>query len=286
MANSAVRNNHPEKYFGVDTFIDLFSGEDNHHLFFDSPTDYKKPEKNKRTRKDAPYAALEAYAMKQDKPHLYGIFKNPDAFEQEDFDLNRVLDILDAHEADLLIETSSKEILSHMDDLQSFAKKHTMVVVFPIGLINRHLISMFDFADNAYASAQHVFPSLKKHNIRFGAVIKPVLPYINDRFEHYQKIINLCKKHGADFVYPTFRIRQNKYQRKAYMALIREHMPQLTNIYMDRFGERKTLASEYQRELKRDFVFAAHKAKLVYGMKEIIAGHKETTETSQMSLFD
>ncbi len=286
MANSAVRNNHPEKYFGVDTFIDLFSGEDNHHLFFNSPTDYKKPEKNKMARAKDPYATLEAYVMKQDNPHLYGIFKNPDAFEQDDFDLIRVLGILDAHKGDLLIETSSNKILSHMDVLESFAKNHTLVVVFPIGLINRHLITMFDFSDNAYASAQRVFPSLNKHGIRFGAVIKPVLPYINDRFEHYQKIVNLCKKHRADFVYPTFRIRQNNHQRNAYMALIREHMPQLANIYMDRFGEKKTLASEYQQDLKRDFVFAAHKAKLTYGMKDIIAGHKETTETSQMSLFD
>lgn len=286
MANAVVRNNHPDKHFGVDVFIDLFPHEDEHHMYFDCPTDYRKPDKNKQTRDHDVYGELRHFVSRQDEPMLYGLFKNPDVFEQDDFDLKRVLDILGPGNNGLLIESSSKKMLASMDMLADFAADNTLVMVFPIGLINQHLLEIFDFSGNAFHDAKRVFPSLNKHRIHYGAAIKPVLPYINDRIEHYEKIIDLCVKHGADFVYPTFRIHQNRRQHRAYMTLIKEHMPQLSNIYMDRYGEKRTLASEYRSELKRDVVFSAHKAKLAYGMKDIISSYKDKQESSQLSIFD
>jgi DNA repair photolyase len=286
MANTVVRNNHPGKHFGVDVFIDLFPHEDEHHVYFDCPTDYKKPDKNKKPRTVDVYDELNHFVSHQDEPMLYGVFKNPDPFEQDDFELKRVLDILRPGGNGLLIESSSRNILASMDMLVDFASKNTLVIVFPIGLINHHLLEVFGFTGNAFQDAKRVFPSLNKHQFHFGAAIKPVLPYINDRIEHYEKIIGLCEKHGADFVYPTFRIHQNRRQHRAYMTLIKEYMPQLSNIYMDRYGEKRTLASEYRSDLKRDVVFSAHKAKLAYGMKDIISSYKDKQESSQLSIFD
>jgi len=279
----------PLKYFGIDFFASLFHGSHPGREYYASLADI-----------DQTYHHDEAVTVKTDVAFLFrqelqykaegsliGFYQNPDPYSKQlmptDFMREILVAIIDKHMG-VFIETSSDQILNDIDLLKKIGETAPVAVMVPIGFSIDLIQKKIERFEPDMAHKLKLIHKLAQEQIPVGVIMKPVIPFINDTESNVVDILNKVKEAGARFVYPTFGIVLMDKQRNKFYQLIDNEFPGLKNIYMDTFGNRKSLASPNSGKLKKAFVIEAKKLKLIFGMKDIVKSIKPAGET-QLKLF-
>lgn len=284
-----IPNKNPSRFFGVDFFASLYSGSHHSKQFFAT---LQEPFQTYQEGAIAPkvnlLATFEHELKSKKKGSVIGFFQNPDPYPTIEKDLrlmHEALKLIEEYEMGVFIETSSPLVERDFDLLHRIAKNQSVCLFIPVGFAENVLMERFDGKDAS--SLQERFKiarRAKEAQILTGMIFKPFIPFMNDSIDNLTILLNEALEAGVDFLYPQFVLSFDSAQQKAFYQLIGKEFPGLKNIYMDKYGTKRTWATPNASELKKEFVFTCKKNKILYGMKEIVH-HIKPQRLEQFSLF-
>ncbi len=284
-----IPNKNPNRFFGIDYFASLYDGSDFVYRYYASLMDQRQTfSNNLLASKLGGLEVFEKEIMNIQKGSIIGFCVNPDPYNLEEKSLNlmhQALEMIKKYQLGVFIETSSNLILRDLEIIKEISKNAPAVVAIVLSHTKDPLTKTFE-GDHAstYHERLKLIHKLKNEGLKVGALIKPVIPFINDSEEIINEIVNSLVPLNIDFIYPNFVLSISDEQRLNFIQLVNQSFPGLKNLYMDRFGIKRTWTSTNQQTLKKEFVFACKKNKIRFGMKEIVEFiHPNTFE--QFSLF-
>ncbi len=278
----------PQRYFGVDFFACLFHGSHPGRQFLASIADIDQTYRNEPLipKTDVIFLFKQELSLKAEGS-IIGFYQNPDVYDKsidkDDF-MREILQIILEKNMGLYLETSSDRILRDIDILKKIHEKASVIITVPIAFSNDIVQEKMDFYEPDFTHKLRLIHKLSHETIPVGVIMKPIIPFVNDNEENVREILLKTKDAGALFVYPTFGIMIFEDQRERFLGLIDKEYPGLKNIFMDTYGNKKSLASMDSNKLKKAFVFEAKKQKVPFGMKDIVKSIKPQSET-QLKLF-
>lgn len=80
--------------------------------------------------------------------------------------------------------------------------------------------------------------ALSENGIYTGITLMPVLPFIEDREEDIEKLINLAHKNGCKYIIAYFSVTLRDRQREHFYKMLDERFPGVKEKYEERFGEK------------------------------------------------
>jgi DNA repair photolyase len=284
-----IPNKNPNRFFAIDFFASLYQGSSPSFQFLASLSDpFQIYDNQQISPKPDALVVFENEIKEKVKGSIIGFYLNPDSYNQmEDKKhlMRKALQVVQDYQMGVYIETTSDLILNDFDLLRKIKEFAPVVITIPIGHTT-DLVSEKIEGVNAVKFIDRIKLLRKCKDAGFitGILFKPLIPYINDSEDIILHIIDKAKDAFCDFIYPSFVISLEENQRKSFFELIDHDFPGLKNVYMDKFGMKKTWASPYQQNLKKQFVFACKKNKIAYGMKDIIQMIKPS-KNEQFTLF-
>ncbi len=278
----------PQRYFGVDFFACLFHGSYPGRQYLASIVDVDQTYRNEPMlpKTDIIFLFKQELSLKVEGS-IIGFYQNPDVYdklqENEGF-MRTILEIILEKNMGLYLETSSDKVLHDLDILKKINEKAPVIITVPIAFANDLVQEKMDFFEPDFTHKLRLIHKLSHETIPVGVIMKPIIPFVNDSEENVREILLKTKEAGALFVYPTFGIMLFEEQRSSFLDLIDKEYPGLKNIFMDTYGNKKSLASMNSGKLKKAFVFEAKKLKIPFGMRDIVKSIKPQSET-QLKLF-
>ncbi len=278
----------PQRYFGVDFFACLFHGSHPGRQYLASIADVDQTYRNESIapKTDILFLFTQELSLKAEGS-IIGFYQNPDVYDKSQKTqgfMRQILKIILDKNMGLYLETSSDLVLNDIDIIKKIYEKAPVAITVPIGFSNDLVQEKMDFLEPDFTHKLRLIHKLSHETIPVGVIMKPIIPFINDNEENVREILQKTKEAGSSFVYPTFGIMLFEEQRSRFHDLIDNEYPGLKNIYMDTYGNRKSLASMNSGKLKKAFVFEAKKLKIPFGMKDIVKSIKPLNET-QLKLF-
>ncbi len=276
-------NKSTKRYFGVDFFLDLLCGSNEQFKYYSTNLDYEGTYKPFETHAltDDYYKALDHDLKTKASQKIIGIVRNPDIYTVID-SIKPILDLLDAHNCGLFLETSNLKILDDLEALETFSKKHPLLIAISISTNSIH--SKLFGSDLLYKNGNNILRGLSESTLNYGVLIKPIIPLINDDLEGFKQILSLAVTENAQFIYPALSIKFDNDKLKEFYDIIDLEFPQNIVKYHELYGYKSTWESPYLAELKKEFVIVCKRHKVLYSMKDIIGSYKEE-KTEQMKLF-
>lgn len=282
-------NKNPHRFFAVDFYANLFEGSHPSFQFFGSLVDpYQTYSDDAVVPKEEGMEVIQRELLCITPNNIIGFYQNPDPYNDAEKDallMKRTLEIIRLAGLGVFIETTSDLILRDLSILQEIAQKSPVVVAIPIGNSTDTIQEKFE-ADSFknYHARIKLIHKIKDAGLTVGVILKPIIPFMNDNVENILQIVEDASVAGADFIYPGFVLSMESDQRLLFYEMVDEYFPGLKNIYMDRFGSKKTWTSTTLPSLKKEFVFSCKKKKIAFGMKDITNLYKPN-KIEQFKLF-
>jgi len=281
---SLIRNRHKDKYFGIDYYANLCHGSNPLFNYLSTPLDFYPLANHKGPSRslDREQEFLKKLNAFEDQK-IFGFFENPDIYACHDSIYN-IIEKLQETNHGAFIETNSLNILNDMDILESFSKTNPLLIGIPIASIKPIDLSIFE-RFNDVKSFEKLIRALEKSHIKYGFIIKPIIPYLNDDLEEFNDLLKKLISHQPAFIYPTFSLNFDSRKLNNFYELISTERPELKTKLFDLFGYKKAWMSPQADGLKRSFIFNIKKTKIAYSMNQIIDLYKHPKHDNQMSLF-
>jgi DNA repair photolyase len=218
---------------------------------------------------------------------IIAITRNPDPYHPQAISNGFVRDVLFAirdYGFGLVLETASDLVLQDIDILKEIDQTQRLMILVPIGFSQDIQARKIASEEPTFSQRIKLVHRLRQEGLSAGVVMKPIIPFVNDTEENMMSIVQKAKEAGALFVYPSFGILLQEEQRYVFYRLIDQEFPGLRNIYLDHYGLRKSWISPNVKALKKSVVFACKKAKISFGMTDIVKMIRPTQDI-QLKLF-
>ncbi len=277
-------NRYSYRFFGVDFFVNLCTGSYESFKYYSSTIDFNSVYRNEMI--SCPNSLLESMEMElstKGENIIIGIYQNPDIYDAMT-SIRPVLEILEKYNAGLYLETSSMKVLDDLELLKEFAKNHPLLIGIPVSSDSNYDNPIIFPEKQLFSYAKNIMKSMENSGLNYGAVIKPIIPYLNDRQNDFIALIKKLATTGVKFIYPSFALHFDSKKSKAFYDAIDLYNPELKVKYMEEFGYRNAWVSQNTVALKKEFVFECRKAKVLFSMKDIINSYKPDLNV-QLKLF-
>ncbi|MBI9008643.1 MAG: hypothetical protein JEZ05_01315 [Tenericutes bacterium] len=275
-------NKQPKRFFGVDYFMNILKGSNPLFQYYSTTLDANPVYKEEPISflKET-YHFLEEELSSKEKGSIIGIQNNPDFYDGIE-SIDKILELLDKYEMGLYLETTSMKIVNDLELLKAFSLKHPLLVAVPCATteINSKLLSKELLADNGIKIIQ----KCSNAGILTGLLVKPIIPAINDSVADFVKILELSINAGVHFIYLSASLKFDSKKIKAFYDIIDIEFPENMVKFREEFGYKTTWESKNLPELKKNFVIACKKNKVLYAMKDIINLYKPDLNI-QLKLF-
>lgn len=199
----------------------------------------------------------------------------------------RCLEIIDAYEFGLAIQTKSDRILRDMDILKSINQKAKCVVQMTLTTYDEALCKILE---PYVATTKQRFEALEKFRdagIPTVVWLSPILPYINDTKENLEGILDYCiraKVRGILCFGMGVTLREG--DREYYYAALDKHFPGLKERYQRKFGFAYQVNSEYNDELMANLHETCEKHGIMHDVDQCFRYMRELPERyEQIGLF-
>jgi len=283
-SSSLIRNRQKDKFFGIDYYANLCHGSNDIYNFLSTPLDFfplangKNPSTSKNREEDF---IKQIKSFEEQK--IFGFFQNPDIYSCHD-SIDYLINQMEEFKHGLFIETNSLNLLGDLDVLEKFSKNHPLLIGIPIASVTKIDLSFFDDSHH-FKAIEKLMKALSKTSIKFGVIIKPVIPYVNDDIDEFKDLLNHVIDYEPSFIYPTFSLNFDSKKLNNFYQVIDQEKSNLKSTYYDLYGYKKSWQSPNITDLKRQFIFNIKKTKIAYSMNQIIDLYKESSHQEQISLF-
>ncbi|MDA3931661.1 MAG: radical SAM protein [Tenericutes bacterium] len=283
-SSSLIRNRQKDKFFGIDYYANLCHGSNDIYNYLSTPLDFfplangKEPSKSKNREEDF-IKQIKLY----DEPKIFGFFQNPDIYSCHE-SIEYLITHMEETKHGLFIETNSMNLLRDLDILEKFSKNHPLLIGIPIASVTKIDLTFFDDSHH-FKAIEKLIKALSKTSIKFGVIIKPVIPHINDDVDEFKSLLDHLIGFEPSFIYPTFSLNFDSKKLNNFYTVIDKEKSNLKSIYFDLYGYKKSWQSPNITDLKRQFIFNIKKTKIAYSMNQIIDLYKKSGHQEQISLF-
>lgn len=279
-------------WFGTDHTVNLYRGCCHGCLYCDSRSDcYRNPDFDRVTAKSDALRILRDELARKVRPAFIamGAMSDPyNPFEEELLLTRHALELIDAYDCGVSVDTKSDLIVRDIDLYQSIQAHSPVICKLTITTVDEDLAAKVEPRAPSPAQRLAAIRSLAQAGLFCGVLLMPVLPFLEDRPEQVLSVVDRSADAGAKFIYSGFGVTMRQGQREYFLRELDRAFPgeHLSRRYLARYGDRYRCPSPRARELWEVFAARCRERGLLYQMPHIVPAATRGYGDRQLTFFD
>ena len=279
-------------WFGTDHTVNLYRGCCHGCLYCDSRSDcYRNPNFDRVTAKADALRILRDELARKVRPAFIamGAMSDPyNPFEEELLLTRHALELIDAYDCGVSVDTKSDLIVRDIDLYQSIQAHSPVICKLTITTVDEDLAAKVEPRAPSPARRLAAIRSLAQAGVFCGVLLMPVLPFLEDRHEQVLAVVDRSADAGAKFIYPGFGVTMRQGQREYFLRELDRAFPgeHLSRQYLAWYGDRYRCPSPRARELWEVFAARCRERGLLYQMPHIVSAATRGYGYRQLTFFD
>ena len=279
-------------WFGTDHTVNLYRGCCHGCLYCDSRSDcYRNPDFDRVTAKSDALRILRDELARKVRPAFIamGAMSDPyNPFEEELLLTRHALELIDAYDCGVSVDTKSDLIVRDIDLYQSIQAHSPVICKLTVTTVDEDLAAKVEPRAPSPARRLAAVRSLAQAGLFCGVLLMPVLPFLEDRPEQVLSVVDRSADAGAKFIYSGFGVTMRQGQREYFLRELDRAFPgeHLSRRYLARYGDRYRCPSPRARELWEVFAARCRERGLLYQMPHIVSAAPRGYGDRQLTFFD
>ena len=279
-------------WFGTDHTVNLYRGCCHGCLYCDSRSDcYRNPDFDRVTAKSNALRILRDELARKVRPAFIamGAMSDPyNPFEEELLLTRHALELIDAYDCGVSVDTKSDLIVRDIDLYQSIQAHSPVICKLTVTTVDEDLAAKVEPRAPSPARRLAAVRSLAQAGLFCGVLLMPVLPFLEDRPEQVLSVVDRAADVGAKFIYSGFGVTMRQGQREYFLRELDRAFPgeHLSRRYLARYGDRYRCPSPRARELWEVFAARCRERGLLYQMPHIVSAATRGYGDRQLTFFD
>ena len=279
-------------WFGTDHTVNLYRGCCHGCLYCDSRSDcYRNPDFDRVTAKADALRILRDELARKVRPAFIGMGAMSDPynpFEEELLLTRHALELIDAYDCGVSVDTKSDLIVRDIDLYQSIQAHSPVICKLTVTTVDEDLAAKVEPRAPSPARRLAAIRSLAQAGLFCGVLLMPVLPFLEDRPEQVLSVVDRSADAGAKFIYSGFGVTMRQGQREYFLRELDRAFPgeHLSRRYLARYGDRYRCPSPRARELWEVFAARCRERGLLYQMPHIVSAATRGYGDRQLTFFD
>ena len=279
-------------WFGTDHTVNLYRGCCHGCLYCDSRSDcYRNPDFDRVTAKSNALRILRDELARKVRPAFIamGAMSDPyNPFEEELLLTRHALELIDAYDCGVSVDTKSDLIVRDIDLYQSIQAHSPVICKLTVTTVDEDLAAKVEPRAPSPAQRLAAIRSLAQAGLFCGVLLMPVLPFLEDQHEQVLAVVDRSADAGAKFIYPGFGVTMRQGQREYFLRELDRAFPgeHLSRRYLARYGDRYRCPSPRARELWEVFAARCRERGLLYQMPHIVSAATRGYGDRQLTFFD
>ena len=279
-------------WFGTDHTVNLYRGCCHGCLYCDSRSDcYRNPNFDRVTAKSDALRILRDELARKVRPAFIamGAMSDPyNPFEEELLLTRHALELIDAYDCGVSVDTKSDLIVRDIDLYQSIQAHSPVICKLTVTTVDEDLAAKVEPRAPSPARRLAAVRSLAQAGVFCGVLLMPVLPFLEDRPEQVLSVVDRSADAGAKFIYSGFGVTMRQGQREYFLRELDRAFPgeHLSRRYLARYGDRYRCPSPRARELWEVFAARCRERGLLYQMPHIVSAATRGYGDRQLTFFD
>ena len=279
-------------WFGTDHTVNLYRGCCHGCLYCDSRSDcYRNPDFDRVTAKSDALRILRDELARKVRPAFIGMGAMSDPynpFEEELLLTRHALELIDAYDCGVSVDTKSDLIVRDIDLYQSIQAHSPVICKLTVTTVDEDLAAKVEPRAPSPARRLAAIRSLAQAGVFCGVLLMPVLPFLEDRPEQVLSVVDRSADAGAKFIYSGFGVTMRQGQREYFLRELDRAFPgeHLSRRYLARYGDRYRCPSPRARELWEVFAARCRERGLLYQMPHIVSAATRGYGDRQLTFFD
>ena len=272
--------------------MNLYRGCCHGCLYCDSRSDcYRNPDFDRVTAKSDALRILRDELARKVRPAFIamGAMSDPyNPFEEELLLTRHALELIDAYDCGVSVDTKSDLIVRDIDLYQSIQAHSPVICKLTITTVDEDLAAKVEPRAPSPARRLAAIRSLAQAGLFCGVLLMPVLPFLEDRHEQVLAVVDRSADAGAKFIYSGFGVTMRQGQREYFLRELDRAFPgeHLSRRYLARYGDRYRCPSPRARELWEVFAARCRERGLLYQMPHIVSAATRGYGDRQLTFFD
>ena len=279
-------------WFGTDHTVNLYRGCCHGCLYCDSRSDcYRNPDFDRVTAKADALRILRDELARKVRPAFIGMGAMSDPynpFEEELLLTRHALELIDAYDCGVSVDTKSDLIVRDVDLYQSIQAHSPVICKITVTTVDEELAAKVEPRAPSPARRLEAIRKLAEAGLFCGVLLMPVLPFLEDRPEQVLSVVDRSADAGAKFIYSGFGVTMRQGQREYFLRELDRAFPgeHLSRRYLARYGDRYRCPSPRARELWEVFTARCRERGLLYQMPHIVSAATRGYGDRQLTFFD
>lgn len=279
-------------WFGTDHTVNLYRGCCHGCLYCDSRSDcYRNPDFDRVTAKADALRILRDELARKVRPAFIGMGAMSDPynpFEEELLLTRHALELIDAYDCGVSVDTKSDLIVRDIDLYQSIQTHSPVICKITVTTVDEELAAKVEPRAPSPARRLEAIRKMAEAGIFCGVLLMPVLPFLEDRPEQVLSVVDRAADAGAKFIYSGFGVTMRQGQREYFLRELDRAFPEehLSRRYLARYGDRYRCPSPRARELWEVFTARCRERGLLYQMPHIVSAATRGYGDRQLTFFD
>ena len=279
-------------WFGTDHTVNLYRGCCHGCLYCDSRSDcYRNPDFDRVTAKSDALRILRDELARKVRPAFIGMGAMSDPynpFEEELLLTRHALELIDAYDCGVSVDTKSDLIVRDVDLYQSIQTHSPVICKITVTTVDEELAAKVEPRAPSPARRLEAIRKLAEAGLFCGVLLMPVLPFLEDRPEQVLSVVDRSADAGAKFIYSGFGVTMRQGQREHFLRELDRTFPgeHLSRRYLARYGDRYRCPSPRARELWEVFTARCRERGLLYQMPHIVSAATRGYGDRQLTFFD
>ena len=279
-------------WFGTDHTVNLYRGCCHGCLYCDSRSDcYRNPDFDRVTAKADALRILRDELARKVRPAFIGMGAMSDPynpFEEELLLTRHALELIDAYDCGVSVDTKSDLIVRDIDLYQSIQAHSPVICKITVTTVDEELAAKVEPRAPSPARRLEAIRKLAEAGLFCGVLLMPVLPFLEDRPEQVLSVVDRSADAGAKFIYSGFGVTMRQGQREYFLRELDRAFPgeHLSRRYLARYGDRYRCPSPRARELWEVFAARCRERGLLYQMPHIVSAATRGYGDRQLTFFD
>jgi DNA repair photolyase len=206
-------------------------------------------------KKNAPELLRKELARKRKKGTVsFGAMSDTYIPIEKKYQLTRqCLEIIRDFRYPLFMLTKSNLVLRDLDIIDEINKNIYACVAFTITTTDDELAKIIEPNAPLPSERLEAMKTFAALGIKTGALLMPVLPFIEDDLDHIMKVVDDIHAHGGSFIYAGFGMTLRDRQRDYYYEKLDQHFPGLKEKYIKKYGKNYSATARNGYRLKNEF---------------------------------
>ena len=279
-------------WFGTDHTVNLYRGCCHGCLYCDSRSDcYRNPDFDRVTAKADALRILRDELARKVRPAFIGMGAMSDPynpFEEELLLTRHALELIDAYDCGVSVDTKSDLIVRDIDLYQSIQAHSPVICKITVTTVDEELAAKVEPRAPSPARRLEAVRKLAEAGLFCGVLLMPVLPFLEDRPEQVLSVVDRSADAGAKFIYSGFGVTMRQGQREYFLRELDRAFPgeHLSRRYLARYGDRYRCPSPRARELWEVFTARCRERGLLYQMPHIVSAATRGYGDRQLTFFN